>query len=68
MLVCYHCRFTAFVFPTVYHMWVFRTAKARAQCLKPPPKWIGAVTVLSCVCCQIGDSQLCPGACVIFLG
>jgi hypothetical protein len=22
-------------------MWVYRTAKARAQCLKPPPAWIG---------------------------
>ena len=32
------------MFPAVYHMWVYRTAKARAQCLKPPPKWIGGWT------------------------
>lgn len=31
--------FTAFVFPAVYHMWVYRTSKARAACLKPPPKY-----------------------------
>ncbi len=42
----YHlcCSFTAFVFPAAYHMWVYRTAKARAQCLKPPPRWIGGWT------------------------
>jgi hypothetical protein len=30
--------FTAFVFPAVYHMWVYRKAKARAACLKPSPR------------------------------
>jgi hypothetical protein len=32
--------FTAFVFPAVYHMIVYRTAKARAACLKPPPRYL----------------------------
>ena len=39
--------FTAFVFPAAYHMWVYRTAEARAACLKPPPRSAQSSQLLS---------------------